>query len=84
MVAGRILDADGRPVEGATVYVISAPTSMPDIAQMTGKDGAFAIAAPMPGRYRLGINAAGYRQMQQDVDVPASKPVDIRLEFVNE
>jgi hypothetical protein len=53
-----VVDAQGRPVRGAAIYVLSAPVAVPDIAAQSADDGSFSIGMPAPGRYRLGARGA--------------------------
>ena len=75
LIRGRVADKDGRPVAGAAIYVSAAPGPMPDIAQLTGEDGGFTLAAPVAGRYVVGAragDASGEAAVQvgtADVDV---------------
>lgn len=57
IINGTVTDPSGRPVVGATVLIASAPTPVPDIAALTGADGAFSIAVPAPGAYRLVVRS---------------------------
>jgi protocatechuate 3,4-dioxygenase beta subunit len=57
LIRGRVADEGGRPVAGAAIYVSASPGPMPDIAQLTGDDGVFTLAAPAPGRYVIGARA---------------------------
>lgn len=57
LIRGQVADQAGRPAAGAAIYVSSSPRPMPDIAQLTGEDGRFTIAAPVPGRYAIGARA---------------------------
>jgi hypothetical protein len=57
LIRGRVADEGGRPVAGAAIVVSAAPRAMPDIAQLTGEDGAFTLAAPVSGRYVIGARA---------------------------
>lgn len=53
VVSGRVLGQGGDPVGGARVFFTAGPVDLPDIAELTGSDGSFALAAPAPGKYRL-------------------------------
>lgn len=57
LIRGTVADAAGGPAAGAAIYVSAAPRPMPDIAQLTGDDGRFVVAAPAPGRYVIGARA---------------------------
>jgi len=53
-IKGVVLDAAGRPVAQARVFVAKAPGPVPDVAVLTGPDGRFALAASRPGTYEIG------------------------------
>lgn len=72
VITGRVVNRTRDPVRGASVYIVRAPTSVPDVAQLTGPDGGFALSVPMPGTYRIGVSAAG-QKTEQDVDVRGKK-----------
>ena len=76
-----MLDEERRPLGGARVYVVSAPVSMPDIAQLTDAQGGFALAAPAAGTYRIGIAAENYAPQERDVKVAAAAPGEILFEL---
>jgi hypothetical protein len=69
LVSGTVVDANGHAVAGARVYFVRAPVPVPDIAQVTGADGAFALAAPAPGNYRLGVSAGGRPASETEVEI---------------
>ncbi len=56
-IAGQVLDPDGRPAAQASVYFISGPVALPDIAMLTGADGSFSLTVPAEGAYQIGVNA---------------------------
>ena len=57
IIRGRVLDKEGAPVAQAAVYVVAAPQPQPDIAQLTGADGAFDVDAGSPGAYVIGARS---------------------------
>jgi hypothetical protein len=57
IINGTVTDPSGRPVVGATVLIAASPIPVPDIAALTGADGAFSIAVPAPGAYRLVVRS---------------------------
>jgi len=59
----------------------SGPCALPDIAQVTDAKGAFALAAPVKGTYRLVINAPGYPAVERDVEVTkrATSPIEVKV-----
>ena len=77
LVRGVVRTLTGASVEGATVLFADAPVDVPDIAASTGGDGAFALAAPAPGRYRVAVRANGHVDHEIDVDVAEGLDVEI-------
>ncbi len=52
-IAGRVLDAGGRPVSGATVAITGNAQAYRDIAAITTADGSFHFGGMAPGSYDL-------------------------------
>jgi protocatechuate 3,4-dioxygenase beta subunit len=79
-IAGRVVDAAGKPVEGASVAVTGSVTPHRDIAAITNADGRFHFGSMQPGPYRLAARARGSQQ-SADVVVAAGTEahVDLRL-----
>ncbi|MEP6649760.1 MAG: carboxypeptidase-like regulatory domain-containing protein [Lapillicoccus sp.] len=68
------------PVALARVMVEKAPAPVPDIAGLTGEDGAFSIGTVGPGRYVVAVHADGYVPARADVIVHANDvTVQVRL-----
>lgn len=53
LISGVVYDAQERPVAQARVYFTSGPVALPEIAMLTGDDGAFTLSAPVPGTYQI-------------------------------
>ena len=68
-IRGRVVDNGGAPVAQAAVYVVQAPQPLPDIAQLTGEDGAFEVEAPSPGAYTIGARSDTAGDGRTDVAV---------------
>ena len=49
-----MVDAHGRPIENARVFIAEAPAPVPDIAAVTGADGRFELEAEASGTYVVG------------------------------
>ena len=64
-----VLDAAGRPVAGARVYVVSAPVAMPDVAALSDPQGRFTLGAPKAGRYEIGASSDSHGSAQATLDV---------------
>jgi hypothetical protein len=71
VVAGRVVDPDGQPIAGASVMFSASPVAVPDIAELTGSDGSFAMAAPAIGSYRVAVYATGHAAAEREVEVSA-------------
>jgi len=81
-IAGVVVDPRGNPVEEARVYFVEGPVPLPDIAALTDGSGHFALSAPVPGTYRIGVaaeGAAGPMQKTTTVEVSEERSVDLEL-----
>jgi hypothetical protein len=82
LITGVVTDEQGRPLAEATVALGDAPVPVPDIAALTGPDGAFALAAPVPGSYTVVAAAPGHGAGRVGVQVQAGRalaPVRVML-----
>jgi protocatechuate 3,4-dioxygenase beta subunit len=77
-IAGRVVDASGNPVGGASVAVTGSIQPHRDIAAITSSDGSFHFGGMQPGSYRL---AARARQLHRsaDVVVPDNAEIDVEI-----
>ena len=81
-IAGLVLDAKGKPVEGARVYFEEGPVALPEITARTDSRGRFALSPPIQGTYQIGITAegsAGLAQKTMTVDVGKERSVDLEM-----
>jgi hypothetical protein len=68
ILTGVVVDPTGRPVADARVALASSPVEVPDVAGLTGEDGAFSLAVPVPGVYRVAAFAdQGRAEVTTDV-----------------
>jgi len=80
-LTGRVLDEDGRPVKGATVYVLSPEHQIVDhrtVGNVVTADGRgeFAFPGLPPGTHDLGVRMNGFVPgMVRDVTVVGQMPV---------
>ncbi|MFW2332729.1 carboxypeptidase-like regulatory domain-containing protein [Ilumatobacter sp.] len=79
LIRGVVQSAGGALLEGAVVSIVTAPVDVPDIAAVTGDDGTFAVAAPAPGRYRLGVRADGYAARELEFEITGDLDVQTTL-----
>ena len=79
-LSGSVLDAAGRPVAGARVYLVKAPGAVPDVAAVTGADGRFALGAARPGAYEVACSTddLGSASVQAEVGAGGAT-VELRL-----
>jgi len=79
---GTVLDSRGQPVADAVIAVTRAPADIPDIAALTGPDGAFSFGVPQPGRYQIAVHARGHPGMSATVQVGTTAGTEcvLRLE----
>jgi hypothetical protein len=80
LVTGRVVDEQGHPLAGVAVLV-DGPVPLPDVAQLTGADGAFTVTAPVPGRYRVGFRAAGRVPAAREIDVDDTSAGVLEIEL---
>jgi protocatechuate 3,4-dioxygenase beta subunit len=80
LVSGNVLDDAGQPVQGARVFFTQAPVSVPDVAQVTGADGRFSMAAPAPGTYAIEVRAAGGRTRRREIRI-GDESVSVTLQL---
>ena len=82
ILRGRVVDPDDRPEIGATVYILSAPVSMPDIAQITDERGEFMLAVTAPGCYSLGSRSERWGTAQTEVMVGNEAVLEVKIKFI--
>lgn len=66
VLTGKVVDEQGKPVEGAIVTPSSRdkpPRPIPEIAVMTDAQGSFTWHLPGPGNYDITVIKEGYRQV---------------------
>jgi protocatechuate 3,4-dioxygenase beta subunit len=69
-VVGRVTDATGKPVRGASVVLVAADSaSAPARREVTGETGGFDFAAVRPGVYTVRASGPGYRERVLRVEI---------------
>jgi protocatechuate 3,4-dioxygenase beta subunit len=61
-VVGRVTDATGKPVPGASVVLARADSAAAERREATGETGGFDFSGVQPGVYLLRASGAGYRE----------------------
>jgi hypothetical protein len=83
-ISGVVVDARGDPVEEARVYFVEGPVSLPDIAALTDSNGHFALSAPVPGTYVIGVTSEGPTGLVQEtttLEVGEERRVDLEVQL---
>ena len=79
IVRGKVIDPNGGPVREASVYFVSSPVNMPDIAQLTDDQGQFTLALTAPGQYVLGVSSDDWGTAQSPVEVRGDEPLEVEI-----
>ncbi len=79
VITGIVFELQGRPVEGARVYFVAGPVSLPETAFLTDRDGKFSLSAPVAGTYQIGCSADGFASTTVTVKVTSGQ--DAKLEI---
>lgn len=74
---GKVVDGDGRPVTGATVWIGDEGLSL-----QTGPDGSFQILTVKPGWQRLRVRHTGYTSIVSEVKVAQGPSAPVVIEIV--
>ena len=80
-ITGRVVDAQGRVMPGATVNVTNTGTGV-ERTVSTDDDGFFAARSLVPGVYRVSVSAPSFQTQVQDnikLDVAAAVRLDFSL-----
>jgi len=73
-VVGRVTDAAGKPVQGASVVLVAADSAAaPARRGTTGETGGFDFAAVQPGVYILRASGTGFRERVVRVELAPAK-----------
>lgn len=81
-INGRVSDASGAAVVGAQVIVINLDTNAVNRA-VSSDSGDYVIPALQPGRYRLEVEASGFKKAVRDnltLEVLARPTIDVAME----
>ncbi|MBI4520296.1 MAG: TonB-dependent receptor [Gemmatimonadetes bacterium] len=73
-VTGRIVEADGTPIAGATVSVVGT-----NRVSESDAGGRFLITGLTPGTYQLGVERLGYEELTTSISVGQAATVDVRI-----
>ena len=79
IVRGKVIDPNGEPVREASIYFVSAPVNMPDVAQLTDEQGQFTLSLSAKGQYVLGVSADEWQTTQTPIDIHGDEPLEINI-----
>ncbi len=79
--SGKIVDAEGKPVHGATVSLFTAD-QMQSVSVYSQSDGSFTLPEQPASKYRLRARLIGYSDAFADLDsdTDSSQPIQMSLE----
>ncbi len=75
-VGGVIVDQQGAVITGAEITITNTQTGA-SLTTRSDAEGLWRIAGMQPGAVKVGIAAPGFKRMQYDLDLHASKPARI-------
>ena len=77
VLEGRLVNSlNGDPLTNATVVIDELKREV-----VSGADGTFRFDNIVPGTYHLWVRAQGYSSRRTEVTVPASAPIELRIDF---
>jgi protocatechuate 3,4-dioxygenase beta subunit len=82
MINGRVLDADGKPIEGARVTAVSDASPSHTVLATTDVSGRYEAAGLAPGTVNLEARAEGYRVASQSL-AEGEEAIDVTLTRVD-
>jgi len=78
VIRGRLLDADGHPMEKGVVEVLRSESRGPETGTAVDSEGAFRVVAPGTGLFLL--RCAGTRHQPALIPLPIEEPDSLQLE----
>jgi hypothetical protein len=73
-IVGHVMDAAGTPIVEATIAVVEGSVAVPEMAMITGADGAYIWPLPV-GTFTLSVHKDGYASVSAKVEVHAKETV---------
>jgi len=80
-ISGRVVDASGTPVSGATVVVSKSNEPVSDIAALTDAGGSFRRGGLAPGSYTLEVRKTGQPAQEVPVEVADGQQVNLEVKL---
>ena len=63
----------------ASIYFVSAPVNMPDVAQLTDDEGQFTLSLSAKGQYVLGVSSDEWETTQTPIEIHGDEPLDVDI-----
>ena len=80
-LTGTVTDATGAVIAGVHVSIVNADTSQ-SRGQTTNDSGFFTAAALPPGPYRITVEAAGFKRIEEDAIVEAGTIANVQIRLL--
>lgn len=81
IIQGHVVDPKNRPISNASVFLVSSPVSMPDVAQLTDSQGDFLLAVPVPGTYIIGVRSDNWGAIATEVQISGQENGTVQVLF---
>jgi hypothetical protein len=82
-ITGTVVDlSSGAIVPAASLRLSPADASEPSHQALSDEDGRFELVGVPPGMFQLEVQALGFHEMGEQIEVGERGPVDIRIEIV--
>ncbi len=80
-IKGKVVDAQGNPVEKAEVTIISVASASKRYETATGKDGRFSQIGIQPGYYQVIFKKEGFVPRTQEVHVGIASDTELEIKL---
>ena len=84
LISGRVRDVAGNAVPWARIYFTKSPVALPDIAMLTGADGAFTLSVPAEGSYEVECAAEGFEKAAMSIKVVSGQHTQVEMVLRNQ
>ncbi|MFJ9642241.1 carboxypeptidase-like regulatory domain-containing protein [Streptomyces sp. NPDC101206] len=79
LIGGVVVDTDGSPSPGVSVYLTGGPGTFPDVAALTGADGRFSFGVSAEGVYTVQCRAPDGRSARASAAAGAREAASVVL-----
>ena len=81
-IKGKVIDAQGNPLEKAEVTIVSVVTASKKYETTTGKDGRFSQVGLQPGYYQVIVKKEGFVPRTQEFHVGIASETELEVTLV--